>query len=211
MNTGTGKFWVAYAVVVFALAIGFIKLHSDITLLKAVRQESAALSAQIEERDKTISDLKTKAANQQNLQAVTRQPSSPGALDALSQVNDRLEQLASSQKTTLELLLWLANKAGTLESFDRRLEDHKARVASMETKLTDEQEKLDTAKRKVEQLVLTLEIPDEVAMMDASKGLDVPGLKKYWPYFEAKRQRDILERLIGLLNLKAQAEEIEFK
>lgn len=84
-------------------------------------------------------------------------------------------------------------------------------VASLEADAAVQQQKLNAAKQKVEQLVLSLQVPDDVALMDAAAGLDVPGLKKFWPYFEAKRERDEIQRFISIAKIKAESERLDLE
>jgi hypothetical protein len=211
MNTGTARFWVGCAVVVFALAASFMKMRSDSALLEASRRECAELRAQIDARDQTISDMREKLANQSQLESLPRSASPASAPDASWKLANRLEQLAVQQTNILALVQKLASKEETLQSGQGRLPGQERVVASLDAQATAQQQRLEAAKQKVEQLVLSLQVPDEVALMDAAAGRDVPGLKKYWPYFEAKRERDELQRFITIAKIKAESERLDLE
>ena len=199
------------AVVVFAVAGSFMKMHSDSTLLEASRRECAELKVQIEARDQTISDVQAKLTNQSQLEPHPRSVSPAASPEALWQLTRRLEQLAVQQTNILALVQKLSSKQEGLDSGQGSLQGQERVVASLDAQVAAQEQKLEAAKQKVEQFVLSLQVPDEVALMDAAAGLDVPGLKKYWPYFEAKRQRDEIQRFITIAKMKAVSEKLDLE
>ncbi len=104
----------------------------------------------------------------------------------------------------------LASREGTLDWPEQKLRWQEA-IASLIAPATAQQENLNAAKRKVEQLELTLQVPDEVAMMDAAKSLDTPSLEKYRPYFEARQERDKIQWFIAIRRMKVAAEELDLE
>jgi hypothetical protein len=211
MNTGTGRFWILSAVVALALACGLKKMHRDSTLLEAARQESAALRAQIDVRDQTISDLNAKTLNQSILEPTIPLPSSAGSADALALLSHRLDQLAFQQANILTLVQRLASKDGPSELPEPKPLEWQKAIDSLDARAASRQDNLNAAKRKIDHLALNLQVPDEVAMTDPAEALDIPGLKKYWPYFQARRERDEIQRFITILKMKAVSEELDFK
>ena len=50
-----------------------------------------------------------------------------------------------------------------------------------------------------------------MAMMDAAKSLDTASLEKYRPYFEARQERDKIQRFIAIRMMKVAAEELDLE
>jgi predicted RNase H-like nuclease (RuvC/YqgF family) len=171
----------------------------------ALSRECAELKAEIEASEQTISNL------QATLEPVAHSVSSPSGSDALSQLAGRVEQLALQQSKIQALVERLASNERALESPEAKAKWLDKVIGAMDARVQEQQEKLDAAKVKVEQAALTLQVPDEVALMDADAGLNEPGLKKYWPYLEAKRDRDRLYRFNEILRMKVVMEKIDLQ
>jgi hypothetical protein len=124
------------------------------------------------------------------------------------QVGVLRRQLEEANKQALGLRP--ASTDGILEWPEQKVRWQQA-IASLVAPATAQQENLNALKRKVEQLTLTLQVPDELAAVDPGKSLDTPSLERYRPYFEAKQQRDELQRFITIRRMKAAAEEIDFE
>jgi hypothetical protein len=84
-----------------------------------------------------------------------------------------------------------------------------AAIAALEVTIQNEQQRLEAAKERVAELLIRLSIPAEVSTMDATKGLDTTSLRAYWPFFEAKRERDVLLSLAERLQLRLIQERVE--
>ena len=175
-------------------------------LLEVSRQECAELKAQLVARDQAISDLQVKFANQPQFEPF----SAPSHSDDLRQLNLRIEELAVQQSNILAFVLkQLASNERAAEPADQRLMKQKEVIAYFDAQAAAQQQKLEAANQKVQQFALSLQVPDEIALMDAATGLDVPGLNKYWPYFHAKRERDEIQRFAAIAKMKALSEKLD--
>jgi RNA polymerase sigma factor (sigma-70 family) len=117
----------------------------------------------------------------------------------------RSKELEKSREENRQLLSTLARAETTnISRVDTLLG-----IASLETELKTQQERLDVANQKVEQLVTTWNVPDEVSKMAVSDGLESVALTGYWPYLETRREREELQRSVSILKMKVMAEKIE--
>jgi hypothetical protein len=60
-------------------------------------------------------------------------------------------------------------------------------------------------KNKVTELLSTLQVPDETAGLSSEKALNNPGLKRYWPYFQAMRDLENLQYINEKLTIEIDA------
>ena len=120
----------------------------------------------------------------------------------------RLEATASIQQQTLELVQKLGKRMGALET-ERSPEQIKAQVAGLEQARDEIRVKLADAKKKVADLLNTLAVPEEVAVLDYSRAMNMPSLQRYWPFFEAARDRENMVIVAERLNLRIIQEQIE--
>jgi hypothetical protein len=207
-RTRREKFWPIIAALSMVVAAATLLLrHRDKAVIETVRQETVGLRAELEARDRSVSELQAKL--EESLQQLpTQQPTS--SADSLAELARRFDQLTVQQNKTLALVESLAaSKAVAPEPPEQAQQRRQSAVALLDWQLKSEQDKLDAAKQKVEQLVTAWRVPDEVSTMDVTMGLDHASLKQYWPYFEAKRERDELQRYVSILKIRVMAEKID--
>jgi cell division protein FtsL len=201
METRREKFWSVVVVLIVAIATTTLFLwRRDAALIKTVRQETVELRAELEARGRAISELQVKL--EENLQHTPTQPPA----DSLAELARRFDRLTVQQNKTLVLLQSLASRAALPE---QREQQRQLAIASLETQVKAQEEMLDAAKQKVEQFVTTWNVPDEVSKMAVSDGLDSVALKQYWPYFEARQEREELQRFVSILKMKVMSEKID--
>ena len=66
----------------------------------------------------------------------------------------------------------------------------------------EEQQRCDAMKQKVTALLLSLKVPDDVVSIPTAKALETPSLQAYWPYFEAKKELEPLQRIVESLKIR---------
>jgi hypothetical protein len=186
--------------------VSFILWRREHALVGTVRQEVAGLRTELESRDKVVSELQSKVEESSQPPPSQKPPLSAGSFAELER---RLDQLTAQQNKTLALVQSLASGGAQAESPESKQQRRQSAIALLDGELKTQQERLDAAKEKVEQLVTTWNVPDEVSRMDVSAGLDSVALKQYGPYFEARRERDELQRFVSILKMKVAAEKID--
>src|SRR5215467_12528635 len=124
-------------------------LRRDKMLLRTVLQEVAELRAELESRDKTVSELQAKV--EESFQRLLGQTPPPSA-DSFAELARRFDQLTTQQNKTLALVQSLASTGAQDESPVLRQQRRQLGIGSLEDKLKTEQESLDAAKQKADQL-----------------------------------------------------------
>ena len=81
--------------------------------------------------------------------------------------------------------------------------------AELETLLKEGEQQLAAARQGAAELLRTLSVPPEISTMDASKALDTANLGAYRPFFEAKRERDVLQELGDRLRRRLIQEQVD--
>lgn len=200
---------VALAAVGVVVALIFFERARTTAALRELRREAAELREQLEARDTTISSL------QAEVQQLRR-----GVLvaDGARTSSVSPSDLEWARRVT-ELTLHQSNTAVIIERLLARTPDapppavaaqrRAAGLAALEASVQEEQQKLEAAKQKAAELLISLNIPADVSTMDAAKGLDTASLRAYWPYFEAKRERDSLQFLEERFRLRLIAERLD--
>ena len=207
MQTRREGFLLVVALLCLVTAVvTFLLWRTDQALVSAVRQEIAELRTELASRDKTVSDLQTRV--DESFERPPTQITSP-ITDSFPQLTRRINELTAQQNMTLALVQSLVSTSAQAESSEFRQQRQQLAIGALEERLRAQQVSLDAAKQKVEQLAITWNVPDEVARMETSDGLDISTLKQYWPYFEARRERQQLEKFVSLLKMKLAAEKID--
>lgn len=204
-------------VVVAALACAAVFLWSRQAGTKAaltnLQHQSEELRSQLETCDQTIIELRSSIERLQR-SAVSSPPTEPTtrANPATSSENDlarRLVELTLLQSNTLALVEKLMTRAAELQSPPESPKQSEAAITALELSLADYQQKLVETKQRAAELVVTMNIPAEVSTMEASKALDIASLKPYWPFFEAKRERDSMQLLMERLRMRLAQEQLD--
>ena len=82
-------------------------------------------------------------------------------------------------------------------------------VAAMEALAQEQQQQLQAAKQRATELLASLTVPDAVSTMEACKALDTASLRQYWPFFEAKREREALQAVTERLQMRVISERVD--
>src|ERR1044071_7499434 len=183
MQTRREGFLLVVALLCLVTAVvTFLLWRTDQALVSAVRQEIAELRTELASRDKTVSDLQTRV--DESFERPPTQITSP-ITDSFPQLTRRINELTAQQNMTLAFVQALVSTSAQAGSSEFRQQRQQLAIGALEERLRAQQVSLDAAKQKVEQLAITWNVPDEVARMETSDGLDISTLKQYWPYFEA--------------------------
>lgn len=183
----------------------------DREMLQDLTRSNAELQSQLEDRDRSMKDLQGSTRQLQTATQALKAPTETGAVVETStalELARRLEATASIQQQTLELVQKLGKRMGAPET-ERSPEQIKAQVAGLEQAREEIRVKLADAKKKVADLLNTLAVPEEVAVLDYSRAMNMPSLQRYWPFFEAARERENMVIVAERLNLRIIQEQIE--
>jgi hypothetical protein len=185
----------------------------DKAAMEDLRRESADLRAQLEARDRAIADLQTIVAGLPQRSAVSPRPSGERPqspfLNAELELARRMADVTSAQSNLLVLVEKLIARAGGSHPPDVAARLNQKALVVFETVANEEQQRLDSAKQRAAELLVGLNVPAEISTMEAGKALDTAGLRAYWPYFEAKRERDALQALVERLRIRLMQERME--
>lgn len=121
----------------------------------------------------------------------------------------QLGAMAQLQSNTFAMVQMLVDKAGETDSPQLKLKQQAATISALEVALNDQQLKVAAAKRKLEEQITTLQVPDDVIPLNPETGLALPSLRQYWPYLEAKRDIDNAERAIESLQRRLRQQRID--
>jgi len=158
-----------------------------------------------------IADLRNSIERLQlGIVGTTHATSSARTVNVEADLTIRLAELAVLQSNTLALVERLMARAASLAP-PESLHQREAGITALESAAAEHQQKLDAIKQKVVDLLVTLNIPPEVSSMDAAKVFDNPSLRTYWPFFEAKRQRENMQFLLERLQARLMQEKLEAK
>jgi DNA repair exonuclease SbcCD ATPase subunit len=188
-------------------------LGRNTAALEELRRECAQLRADLEARDRSIESLQSKLENlltpgtapRTGLAPVPAPTARDGDIDSLR----RVAELAALQSNVAALIERLQMKSSGPEPPEQAARRAQAGVTLLETTVQNHQQKLEAARQKTAGLLLDLNIPPEVSTLDAAKGLDTASLRAYWPYFEAKRERETMQSLAERLAMRLLQEKID--
>lgn len=73
---------------------------------------------------------------------------------------------------------------------------------TVDTALLELKAKVDAAKQREEVMLINLKVPEAVSRMEVASALGTESLRVYWPYFEARKEREDVETFGSVLVLK---------
>src|SRR5258706_7441374 len=201
--------------VVFIGIVAFVlnQPSKDKAALEKFEQLTRELRADVEARDRTIDQLQNslRQIHASNTSAPQTSPANKVALDLSgnSELVGRLEAITAAQKQTMALVHKVGAKVGAFDSPERTAQEAQAGIAALEEAQAEHQKKLAEATQRMTELVVSLKVPDEAAGLDTDKALNTPSLQAYWPYFEARRERENARVITERLNLRIIQEQID--
>lgn len=187
-------------------ALVFYGRSRDVSSLTGIQTQISELKAELDslrqhfsavERDvQRLHDEAVLRATQANA------PAANAAHEATPSLAHWIAQTTVIQSNTTALLARLMEQLPATSKPILSAEQKQAAYRTMITSTEREAPKLAELKRSTADLLFQLAVPDEAATMDPRLGLEMGSLRNYWPYFEAKIQRDAVERLVDSLEMK---------
>ncbi|GEM_PF-2105089 len=217
MNRGRSNVWLLAALLIGACVMVIVSVRGGRSTAEA---ESAAMRAELNElknligvQNGRLADIE-KRLDQQRLAAVPTASETDGSRSTGLEnpgLKDLAEWVSASsvvQSNTVALLARLLER--TPEPPKPGVALNQRRAAFQTLQVTSEREfvQLDQLKQATANLLFELQVPDDIAVMDAARALDIPSLSRYWPYFESKRRREILQNLADALEMKLMQDEL---
>jgi hypothetical protein len=171
-------------------------------------QLSAAANLELRGRLDNLSNMQS-----QTLAAIKIAATSPPqpSMAANSDFREQMDHLSNIQSQTLAVVQGVAGKMGVAVSPERQLRLQKAGVALLEEEKARRENALADHKAKLAELISTLRVPDEVAGLASDKALGMPSLKRYWPYFEARRNMELQQLVTERVNLRLIQEKVNLE
>ncbi len=171
------------------------------TTLAALQGQCEILRSQIATRDQTIENLATSPTEH-----TTQIYTGAGAEIELAR---RIADLTVLQSNTLALVERLMARTPEPQMVPPSPQQRQAGIAALETSAQEFQHNFEATKQRAAELLTSLNIPADVSTMEPSKALDTASLKPYWPFFEAKKDRERAERLMVSVQLRIAQEQTE--
>ena len=209
--------------VLVVMAIGLAVLGGFVVVLLNVREKDQAgleqlrgtvreLRAQLEDRERSIVDLKTSVDHLQSKITATppvrHESKSDNSSTALSDLARRVADVGSTQAQILGLLQKVAAKTSGTE-VPWTPAERQAALAVLEEAQKEHELKVTAGKKRVEDLRIAHGVPNEVAALPTERALSAPSA--FWPYFEARRELEGLQLIVERLKLRLVQEQLDSK
>lgn len=212
-DRGLFKMGVGFLVIVCVVGWVFAERSRNRRALDEARRESATLRAELETRDRTITDLQAAVQPSRAVEAAGARPKVMRETSTLSDpetgLSGQIAQLMAQQSNTAGLVQRLLAKTLDPESPEQAERARQAALQTLQASAHQNQQQLETARQKAAALLVELNIPIEIATMDAGEALDKASLREYWPFFEAKRERDTLQGVAERLRMRIIQEAVD--
>lgn len=184
----------------------------DQAAVEQLRMTVRELRVQLDDRDRTILDLKASVERLQtasNTTSAGKSESKPDlSLKLISELQRRITEMGSTQTQILAFVQKAAAKnSAVVESLPWTAKERQAALAVLEEAQKEHEQKSAAAKKRVEQLLMTLRVPNEIAALPTERALSAPSA--YWPYFEARRELEGLQLVVERLKLRLTQEQID--
>jgi hypothetical protein len=86
--------------------------------------------------------------------------------------------------------------------------DGATNLGDVEALAQEGRQQLESVRQRAKDLLTSLNVPPDVSTMDANKALHAAALRPYWPFFEAKRERELLQTVGDQLQRRLVQEQI---
>lgn len=189
MSTAASRFVFAglTAGALFAAALSMTFAWKTCASLRAAELELARLRAQLAAQEQAAADEQEKPAGTAPAWEGLRPRRPAGSAEAATNVLRRLDDLEALQLKTLALVQTLAEKVEEAGSPQQKLKQRETTIAALEAALNGQQQQAVAAKKAMDDLRVSLQVPDDVVALEPATGLALNSLRQYWPYLEAKR------------------------
>ncbi|PYI80168.1 MAG: hypothetical protein DME26_22100 [Verrucomicrobia bacterium] len=210
-TVGLRFFAMALVAVGCVAAVILIGQSKSTLALDELRRDSAELRAQLQMRDRAMAtlqaDIRRVQAAALDLQRRSGAPPANIPAGMESELIRQITELATLQSNTLALVEKLLVRAEPPEQLTAQ--QRQAALITLEVTTQEAEQKLEAAKRSAAELLISLNVPADISTLDVSTALDTVGLRAYWPYFEAKRERDTLQITANRVRLRLVQEQID--
>jgi hypothetical protein len=175
------------------------------------QRQCEELRSQLEARDRILAELRS---------ILERWPpsSTPGSPEpgkrsipvgnAESELAPRLAELTVLQSNTLALVERLMERSAHVQPPESP-QQKQAGIAALELSVMEFQPKVDAARQRAADLLISLNIPAEISTTDPTKALATASLQAYWPFFEAQREREHMVFLMEKLQARLLQEQLD--
>ena len=181
--------------------------------LDEARRESAALRTELEARDRAMAGSRLDLQPARVVDAASDQSKVSRDISASSNLQidlfQRIAELTAQQSNTAAMVQRLLARTWGDPSPEQAKRGTQAAIQVLQASMQNNQQQLETARQKAAALLVDLNIPVEIASMEASEALDQASLREYWPFFEAKREGDTLRELAERLRRRMIQERVD--
>jgi cell division protein FtsL len=202
---------VAVSVVALATVAALILFNQSrsAAVLDELRRDAADLRTQLEARDSTISTLQANIEQMGSSAFVFGRPKASSGLPTELELARQMAELTRQQSNTALVIERLLARTTDAPAPVVSARQSSAMTATLEASLQEEQQRLEAAKQRAAELLVSLNIPAEVSTMGGAQALDTASLRAYWPYFEAKRERDLLQSMVERIRVALFSQRID--
>jgi hypothetical protein len=201
-----GLFLTCVLVAVFCL---IVMLRRSRESVEAAGRESAELRVQSEDLETKLAALRGEFGRQQAVQPVVGLIAGQPLTNDFAELSGRMDQLAAQQSNILASLQNLSTTISLIETPTQKHQNYQHAVTALSAKAAKQEGKMDSARLKLEQLMTSLNVSDDVAALDDDMGLSIPSLRAYWPYFETRKEWLWAQRNAKIIRMKLQMSEID--
>ena len=184
----------------FALLVCLVAMYRQGA---SAKQELAGLSTRVESLVSELAILRERLDQQSQENAATQE------MFSRPDMVRRLAYLEAQQSNVTAHIQSSANSSQSGISYETTLKGQQQALAELKTQVIAQEQKAAATKAKLEDWRRSLDVSDEMVVLEASVALKSPGLANYWPYFEAKRELEEAIDLTQLLKRKLQIEEFD--
>jgi hypothetical protein len=177
--------------------------------ISELEQTCEDLRSQLEAREQMIADLRGERPVADPGIRGTNTATSVAATQA--ELQRRMAEVAALQSNAAALVqaLVATREAPEAAEIPEHLERARVSMQVYEKHLQEAREKASALAAQTKNLLITLNIPREVAAGDPNKALSSVELQPYWPYFEAKRELEAQNIMLERLKMRMLQETVE--
>ena len=195
------------ALLVAALAL--ITAWKSQSALKVAETELAQLRAESQPVEQSSAASAATPPPAPSAQGATPPPQHTAPAEPSADLLRQFGAMVRLQSNTLAMVQLLVDKLGESDSPQLKLKQQATAISALEVALNDQQQKVESAKRKLEDQRTTLQVPDDVIPLNPDTGLALASLRQYWPYLETKREIENGERAVDTLQRRLRQQRID--
>jgi hypothetical protein len=177
--------------------------------LKQIWTETRLLRQELQARDTTISALTNDLRKLEF--AGGRSHSAFGTSMPNTAHEQHLLEIWRAHSNTVALLDHLTKRIDIISHATSAWDPQRRQsgILKLEQSAAEQEDKINAAMQKLQHLASSLNVPAELDRMPAEAGLLRIELASYWPFFEAKREIEMLRRVCDAMRLRIAQETLE--